>query len=188
MRLAQLVDPKKGIKERQYRRLHCGRGNQSGSFHRFQKLAYTIIESVGSMTYFKLTKLLYLVDLEALGRLGKTVTGEVYLREKEGPWPPKLQEMIEPLEGREIEFFYKGRMPMVEPGPSPRIEIDFKEAELEIIEDVLHRYGQLDNTGIKIAVYRTRPMRYVREQEKLGRSMSNVPVIYKDKAVPELVA
>jgi uracil-DNA glycosylase family 4 len=105
LRLAELVDPRKGIMKRQRKQLH----RRDEPFHDFQRLAYTIVESLGSISYFKLTKLLYLVDLNALERLGETLTGEIYIRQKEGPWPPKLREMIEPLEGREIRFFFRGR-------------------------------------------------------------------------------
>jgi uracil-DNA glycosylase family 4 len=187
LRLARFADAKKGILPSGYGELRDRTGGQGQDFSSFQRLAYTLVESLGRMSYFRLTKLLYLADVSALNTLGRTLTGEIYLRQREGPWPPALRRMIEPLEGREIEFSYRGRTPTVEPGPSPRIEIDFGCKELEVIEQVLDRYGRLDNTGVKMAAYRTRPMRYVREQEKLGRNMLNKPVIYKDRALPELI-
>jgi uracil-DNA glycosylase family 4 len=187
LELANIVDPKEGILEKRLREVGCQRRINQNGFHEFQKLAHIIVQSLGRMTYFKLTKLLYLTDLHALESLGRSLTGEIYLRQQDGPWPPVLREMIEPLEGREIHFSFRGRVPRVEPGPSPRIELDYTNNELEVIVDVLNRYGNLTNAGIKMAAYRTRPMRYVREQEKLGRNMYNLPVIYKDKTALELV-
>ena len=159
-------------------------GNRDEYFHDFQRLVFTIVHSLGPITYFKLTKLLYLVDLSALDRLGRSLTGEMYLREEEGPWPPALPRMIEPLKGREISVSYRGRVPVVGPGPSPRLDIDFGNEDLELIAAVLQRYGRLDNAGIKIAVYRTPPMQYILAQEKRGRNMRNLPVIYKDRVAP----
>jgi uracil-DNA glycosylase family 4 len=159
-------------------------GSRDEYSHDFQRLVFAIVHSLGPVTYFKLTKLLYLVDLNALDRLGRSLTGEIYLRQEEGPWPPALPKMIEPLKGREISVSYRGRVAVVEPGPSPRLDIDFGNEELEVIAAVLQRYGKLDNAGIKIAVYRTPPMRYILTQEKRGRNMRNVPVIYKDTVAP----
>lgn len=186
--LAAVVHPQEGIVDKRYRELCCQAvDNLDESFHRFQRVTHAVVESLGRVTYFKLTKLLYLIDLNALRRLGRTLTGEIYLRQEEGPWPPALRKMIEPLEGREILISFRGRTPMVEPGPSPRIRMEFTSDELEVIEEALRRYGELNNAGIKMAAYRTRPMRFVREQEKQGRDMRNTPVIYKDRALPELV-
>ena len=74
---------------------------------------------------------------------------------------------------------------MREPGPSPRIRIEFDDKALEIIGEVLERYGNMDNKGIKIAVYRTAPMQYILKQEKLGRDMRKVPVLYKNMTALE---
>lgn len=177
--LARTVDPRRGmlqpIREEEQRRYS----------HALQRLAYTIVQSVGPMTYFKLTKLLYLVDLSAIRTLGRSLTGEIYLRQKEGPWPPKLPKMVEALDGREITRSFRRSLPVVAPGPSPRLETDFDMDELEVIAGVIERYGELDNASIKIAVYRTAPMRYILQQEKQGRNMSKVPVIYRDRVAPD---
>jgi hypothetical protein len=50
----------------------------------------------------------------------------------------------------------------------------------------LEKYGALGNAGIKMAVYRTSPMRYLLEREKAGHRVGEVPVIYRNKTAPEL--
>ena len=123
--------------------------------------------------------------MTALTKIGRTLTDEIYLRQQEGPWPPALKKAIPPLEGREVLLSYRGRIPIIESGPSPRIRIEFNDQELEIIGEVLERFGYMDNRGIKVSVYRTPPMRYVLKQEKLGRDMRRVPVLYKNMTAPE---
>ena len=148
-----------------------------------QRLIVMIVQAAGSMTYFKLTKLLYLVDLQALASTGETISGEIYLRAAEGPWPPALRPQLDGLAGREVTFRFRGRTALVEPGPSPRNIEQFDLPRLEVIARVLDRYGNLTNTGMKMAVYRTTPMRYVLDQERLGVNMANKPVIYKDSTI-----
>jgi uracil-DNA glycosylase family 4 len=153
----------------------------------FQRLIYTIVETVGQMSYFKLTKLLYLTDLCALQKLGKTLTREIYIRQEEGPWPPALWESIQPIKERELTVFSRGGKPFVDKGPSPRLCIDHKNDELSVIDSVLDRYGQLSDRDIKTAVYMTQPMRHILRQEKQeGHPLLNKPVIYRDKTAPEI--
>lgn len=152
----------------------------------FQRVMFTVVETIGQVSYFKLTRLLYLIDLRALQELGKALTGEIYLRQKEGPWPPALPKSIKPMEGREIIGFFRRGKPFVKRGPSPRISIDHTNDELSVIDSVLDRYGQLSDRGVMMAVYKTQPMRYILAQEKQGRNMYNEPAIYQNKTAPEM--
>ena len=184
--LSKFVHPKKGITRRELARAFGSRGRFSFSAaSEFQKLVCAIVRSSGKMTYFKLTKLLYLIDLTALTRIGRTLSDEIYLRQEAGPWPPALRNAIPPLEGREVILSSRGQVPSIKPGPSPRIGIEFDDEALDIIGEVLDRFGPMNNTGIKIAVYRTPPMRYILKQEKLGRDMRKVPVLYKNMTAPD---
>lgn len=178
-KLASYIHPKNGI---------LIESNQKEFCHNiFQKLIFTIVETAGSMSYFKLTKLLYLIDLFALRELGKTLTGEIYLRQKDGPWPPVLQKSIESMGEREINAFFRRGKPFVEKGPSPRINIDCAEKELSIIDNVLDRYGQLSDGEIKTSVYMTEPMRHIlRKEKEEGRMLLNKPVIYNGKTAREM--
>jgi uncharacterized phage-associated protein len=151
-----------------------------------QEVAFSILQCLGKITYFKLTKLLYLCDLYALERFGHTLTGEIYLRQQEGPWPPALKKQIPLLDGREIISSYSRNIPMIEIGPSPRFEISLNNETLEIIYEIAKKYGHLSNSKIKSVVYLSRPMRYILEQEKLGRDMRRVPIIYNNKTALEL--
>ncbi len=184
IKLSRLVSPSEGILESNLHEIN--RDGSVGEVSSFQMLITAIVNSLGKITYFKLTKLLYLIDLHALERLGRTLSGEIYIRQKEGPWPPKIFPTIEALGDSEISTHFSGKFPSVMPGPSPQIKWAFINEELEVIEDVLNRYGNLTNAGIKMAAYRTPPMQYIRQQEKLGINMVNKPVIYKNNTAPDL--
>ena len=139
------------------------------------------------MTYFKLTKLLYFVDLLSLRKLGHTVASEIYLRQVEGPWPPKVDKALSAMQGYEVRRFLVGRTPMVAPGPSPRFEVQLDDDILETIAEVYETYGSLTNSGIKTAVYRTDPMRFILQEESKGKDMRNKPVLYKDKTASDFL-
>jgi hypothetical protein len=144
-----------------------------------QQVARALIELGGQMTYFKLTKLLYLVDLFARERLGRMVASRIYLREQEGPWPPKLDKELSAMQGHEVRRFFVRKLPMVAPGPSPRFGVELDDEILAVISDVFERYGSMTNAAIKTAVYQTTPMRLMLKEEKKGKDMRNKPVLYE---------
>ena len=184
--LSKIVDPKNGIKSTKQKTLIQPKSSYSSKRSpEFQKLICAIVHSLGKMSYFKLTKLLYLIDLNALMQIGHTLTSEIYLRQQEGPWPPALKSAIAALKGQEVILSTRGRLPFIEPGPTQNIEIDFDDAKLHIVGDALERFGRMSNADIKTAVYRTAPMRYILKQERLGRDMRKIPVLYKNMTAPD---
>jgi len=184
MQLAKLVHPIKGLLQK-----HPGdRPHQLLDTVERTPLAHlvcAIVESLGRITYFRLTKLLYLADLLALTKLGHTISGEIYLRQPEGPWPPALKDAARALDGYELTCGFQRTAPIVSPGPSPRFQAGLDEDALEIVAEALERYGHLTNAEIKAAAYMTAPMRYLLRQERTGRDMRRVPVIYKNRAAPQ---
>ena len=60
------------------------------------------------------------------------------------------------------------------------------ETQIQQIHEICDRYSTIDDGMIKIAAYRTPPMQYILAQEKNGRQMTKVPVLYKDKTVIEM--
>jgi len=180
--LAKFVNPSKGISREVNKETKSKKIDLSNiSNDAFLQCILAIVKSLGEIPYFKLTKLLYFVDLFALERFGQTITGAVYLRQQEGPWPPMLTEAVKKLDKSEIYFKNNKKNFTVSPGPSPRFDITLGDDQLSIIAEVLEKYGHMNSTSIKVAAYRSRPMRYILEQEKLKRDMRKIPVLYKDK-------
>jgi uracil-DNA glycosylase family 4 len=179
MRLAKIVDPTAGLIERKPARPRKAVLFPIGTTP-LEQVARTILELGGQMTYFKLTKLLYLVDLFAQRKLGHTVASEIYLRQAEGPWPPALNDALTAMNGYEVRRL-SGRVPVVAPGPSPRATVQLDDDILEIVGEVFGKYGGLSNSQIKTTVYGTEPMRCILREENKGKDMRNKPVLYRDR-------
>jgi len=185
MRLAKWVHPIKGLINRKKLQPKV-KDTMSERATSLQQVARAFLELGGRMAYFKLTKLLYLFDLQALRVMGHTFASDIYLRQIDGPWPPNLDNALSTMEGYEIRRFFSRKLPMADIGPSPRKEIQLEDYVLEIIVEVWENYGHFSNSAIKTAVYRTEPMRYILKEENRGKDMRNKPVIYKNKTAPEL--
>lgn len=181
-RLSKFVHPREGIIKKQAAKYF----SQRKLFNEIiptptQQLTTEIINALGKVSYFKLAKLLYLIDLNSINKLGRSVTGEIYLRQEEGPWLPRLNNQVKELDHREILCYFQKRFPIVERGSSPRFNPRFDKDKLDIIFEVINKYGNMSNSEIKSATYLTEPMRYVLKQERQGKDMRNTKLIYKDK-------
>jgi uracil-DNA glycosylase family 4 len=185
MRLAKLIDPNQGLVRSRRPTRHKITRELPDYISPLQNVVCLIVHNLGKVTYFQLTKLLYLLDLMAIQRLGHALTGEIYLRQPEGPWPPAMQKQLPPLDGWELRISFRGRIPVVEPGPCSRFQASVDDQSLALIAEVLNEYGRLSNAQIKTVVYKTDPMRYLLGQERKGRDIRRVPVIYKDKCAPD---
>lgn len=181
MLLAKLVDPVKGLIERK-RSEACPTRLAVERPTTLQRAVRAILEMQGKLTFFKLTKLLYLADLQALRALGRTFAGNVYLRQVDGPWLPHLDKELRPMDGFEVRRFFAHNLPMVAMGPSPRFEPELDDAVLEILTEVVAKYGNLSNSAIKTVVYQTEPMRHVLREERIGKDMRNKPVLSRTGA------
>ena len=59
------------------------------------------------------------------------------------------------------------------------------EEQNNFIYNVINKYRHHSDAAMKIVAYRTDPMRYILEQEMLGRKMLRIPVLYKNTSVIE---
>jgi len=187
IRLSKYVDPKYGLKKKKILKYT----NQKSLFEdfapsRMQNIIFEIITALGKISYFKLTKLLFLIDLLAVKRLGRSLSDAVYLRREEGPWPPDLKDQINKLKNKEIVLSYHGGIPILEPRSSSRFQSNLNKASLDIIYEIIGKYGDLNDSRLKTVIYLTEPMRYILRQEKLGKDMRNKPIIYKNRLVGQL--
>lgn len=184
IKLASFVDPNKGIKEKKnhFEQYKPSR-NKADQFSRFHQLVYLIVSNQKHVNLFKLTKLLYLIELHSLYKKGHMITQGAYLRFQDGPWNPKLNEIIDDMKGWEISIRPNRTAAIYSIGPSPRIDISIEDEYIQIVNDVIEKFGHLTNQQIKTAVYSTSPMKYILRQEKFGRDMRRKPVLYKDKTI-----
>lgn len=185
MLLSKVVHPVKGLVERKKVRAKALSLFPAGA-STMQQVARVLLELGGRMTYFKMTKLMYLIDLFSLEKFGHTVASNIYLRQVEGPWPPDLDKALQAMQGHEVLRSFTRRIPVIACGPSPRFEVQLGDDVLNVISDVFRVYGAMSNAEIKAAVYRTDPMRFILQQENKGKKMLNKVVVYKDKTAREL--
>lgn len=180
IKLSKIVDAKKGIKaKKKVKAIYK-------EFTKFHQLTKVITQHLGKISYFKLGKLMYLVDYKSIETIGCSVTNSIYLRREDGPWSPDLQEMVRHLDKYEILMSYNRKIPFVEPGPVDRFDIQISDEEFKIIYDVIEKYGSMTNANIKTAAYLTKPMKYILYQEKTGKKMTNKPVINRNKYIYQL--
>jgi uracil-DNA glycosylase family 4 len=184
--LSKILNPIQGIKPPKTKKLEANDIQLPIKVSPMQQVAQVLLELAGRMTYFKMTKLMYLIDLFSIERFGHTVASSIYLRQTEGPWPPELNKELDIMQGYEIRRFFIRSIPMVALGPSPRFKIQLNNEIIEIISDAYRKYGSLSNAEIKTAVYRTDPMQFILGEEKKGMNMVNKPVIYNNKTAREL--
>ena len=185
MLLSKRVHPIKGLIKRNNTKAKALRLFPVGA-STMQQVARVLLDLCGQMTYFKMTKLMYFIDLLSIERFGQPVASNIYLRQVEGPWPPDLDKELKAMQNHDVRRFFMRHIPMVAPGPSPRVEVKLGEDILDAISEVFMKYGSMTNAQIKSAVYRTAPMRFILAEESKGKKMLNKPVLYKDKTAPEL--
>jgi len=183
--LSKVVHPVNGLVKRKKSKIKV-RSLFTAGPSIMQQVARVLLELGGRMTYFKMTKLMYLIDLFALEKLGHMVAGNIYLRQVEGPWPPDLDKALQTMQDHEVLRSFARRVPVVGLGPAPRFEVKLNDDILGIVSDVFRVYGSMSNAEIKTAVYRTDPMRFILQEERIGKKMVNKPVLYKNKTAREL--
>jgi uncharacterized phage-associated protein len=159
MALVKVVHPTKGLIVKHSGQLTPELKRKEIELRPIHHLVCTVVQGFGRTTYFKLTKLLYMANFIALERLGRTLTGEIYLRQVDGPWPPALKKTLPTLVGHEIVYDSKRRVPFVAPDPNPRFTPKIGEEAEHILAEVLGKYGHYSNSQIKTAAYPTKPMR-----------------------------
>jgi uracil-DNA glycosylase family 4 len=179
--LSKLVSPQKGLINRKPRVTKSLKPVIT-CLEPIQQTILMILSELGEVSYFKLTKLLYLIDLNAIQKLGKSITGEIYLRQQEGPWSPVLGDNVNALRNQKLI----STKIIVKLNTDVLPELSLEEDSINLIREVTKKYGAMNEFMIKVAAYRSKPMRYILDQEKKGKNMLKVPVIYKDKTVIDL--
>lgn len=184
IRLSHMVNPISGLKKKVLERSE----SKSVRFNdKLGNMILYILKQFDELSFFKLTKLLYLTDLEFLENYETSISGSIYLRMQEGPWIPTLKDTTMELEKEYVCTYFKDRKLYVR---LRNIELDeeqinLSQEEVMVIADICQKFRNHSDANIKIAAYKTKPMKYILQQEKIGRNMTKVPVIYKNSTVIE---
>lgn len=158
----------------------------SDEIDRVKSLIIYFIKKLDNISFFKATKLLYLLDYKSISSFGFSFSGATYLRQVEGPWLPKLKDIVNTLNGNQISLYFLKNKPFIKKLNTDIELLEISTIQKQFLDDFLSEYGKLSDRGLKIAAYRTGPMQYILEKEKKNIKMLNKIVINKDKTILEI--
>lgn len=129
---------------------------------KFQKLVVELLDHVGTVSKFKLTKLIYLTDYEFLKNAGKLLSNSFYLRAYEGPLPMGMDKQLDELRQRGLisnnsKGYLRGK---------GAAEFSLSNEEKSVLKQVLMNHGHKTDEQIKTATYLTKPMKRILRVEK----------------------
>ncbi len=142
-----------------------------------------IVYYLKSLSFFKLTKLLYLIDYNHLVEYNTTISSSIYLRMQEGPWIPYLKNIIQ--ESNNIKTIKEnGKAILIYCSNDTNFNLSHE--EISFINTLLNEMRLFTDSQMKTRVYLTKPMKYILRKEKNGTMMLKTPVLYKNTTVEEL--
>ncbi|MGE5620994.1 MAG: uracil-DNA glycosylase family protein [archaeon] len=177
--LARIVDPIKGMKTKRkivkkYKRIEV-----TSIITKLEETIIVILELLDVASLFKITKLLYLIDLYSIERFGYSLTGSTYIRQQDGPWIPILQKILQKHDKTFINYKNINHIQKIKSIDNHKTEYSFKDNELELIAEIVKKYGKLSHSQIKTKVYLTDPMKSILKRERMGENMLNKPVLHE---------
>lgn len=178
--LSHMIDPKKGVKKKELRT----QAKVTNLSDRLLELVKYVVGFCKDLSFFKLTKLLYLIDYYYLKDHGSSISGAVFLRMQEGPWVPSLRALVSD-NADSFSTYFINKKAYVRARQISNNE-KFSGGEIVFIRSILEKYSNYTDFQLKTAVYLTEPMKYILEQENTGQKMLKVPVLYKDNTVINL--
>jgi uracil-DNA glycosylase family 4 len=181
IKLANKFDPNQGFKTKR-RKISSNQIIENEFYH----LILLVLERYKIISYFKLTKLLYLVDLNYIENKGHAFTNAIYLSQEKGPWPPSLKKMIDYMKEKGLIRSRYLSKTMVLQYKENVVPINIQEEDRYEIYLVIDKYKDKDDYEMRSIVYLTGPMKYILAKEKHGESMLNKPVIYNNKTIVDL--
>jgi len=141
-----------------------------------QRVLYRIIQQLGSVSKFKLAKLLYLLDWQEVKDNGDVLTGSYYIAQANGPLATTLSQALGEMEGYEVTLQFQGNTPTYRVGRSPRQNLVLPSNVAEKVDDVVQQNHSLTDARIKVRTYLTKPMKDIIRRQQRGERVLNHPV------------
>jgi uracil-DNA glycosylase family 4 len=184
IKLSHIIDPIKGIKKYPEGIKKLSNNNEKLD-SRLLDMVILIIKELNTVSLFKLTKLLYLIDYNHYKKYGNSISGSIYLRMQDGPWVPTLRNYTKEYNEKLFKVTFEKKKPILTRISNNYLNRLTDEQKL-YINEIIQIYKYFTEANLKIAAYKTIPMQYILEQERLGRNMSRIPVLYKDLSILEM--
>jgi len=137
----------------------------------FHKLVGFILRELNrEVGAVELAKFLYLIDVDAMKLMGRTITGDEYTRVQRGPLPMHFYSIIEEMSGAEIERYIKPTLLRAKHchrlGKKPRFEFDLLPEEELVARKVIEGAKELKLSELISLAYETEPMRKILKREQ----------------------
>jgi uracil-DNA glycosylase family 4 len=182
--LSHIIDPIKGLKKHPVKKKASSNKNLKLD-SRLLDMVIIIITELKSVSLFKLTKLLYLIDYNYYKEFGSSISGSIYLRMQDGPWLPVLKNITKEYEKKLFKISYDKKKPFLSYVSNSYISGLTDEQKIYTL-NIIQKYADCSDSTLKIATYRTKPMQYILEQEEIGRNMLRIPILYKNASILEM--
>ena len=145
-------------------------------------VAAAILTRFGTLSYFSLHKISYLVEYLYKKKWGVRLTRAYYVRQKDGPYCVDLHPQRLNRAGVGIEIVTNRNGMFVRSSHSglfdEALPIEPADELSQVIDDVFQRYSQLSDARLKTAVYLTAPMRDILRMERQGSNQFNAPISF----------
>lgn len=155
-------------------------------FTKLEQVIVTILSKIESLSFFQLTKILYLIDLKSIELFGNSITGQTYIRQREGPWLPRLKDLIAGMRRQTLGTMGAGPQSRIVLKVGSPIPMATDKRELTLISELVERHGTKTHAEIKRTVYLTAPMKYILRLERSGQSRLNKAVIHGDQTIIDI--
>jgi uracil-DNA glycosylase family 4 len=141
-----------------------------------QRVLFRIVNKLGTVSKFKLTKLLYLLDWQEVKETSNVLTGFYYIYQREGPLATGISDALQEMKGHELSFQFKGNTPTYSISNDIRSNMDLPMDIASKVDILINKCGNLTDAQIKTRAYLTDPMKGILRRQKSGEKMSNHPV------------
>jgi uracil-DNA glycosylase family 4 len=131
-----------------------------------------IVNRLQPVSLFRLHKLLYLAEVESREIWGTPFLNIFFIRQKDGPFAPDVTKAIAHLRHESLGQTQTPEGIAIWSKDRPQIR-HLTPGQMEVLESVVQKFGNLRNRGIKMAAYRHGPMVQVLTTQKSGGSTYN---------------
>ncbi len=174
-RLREVIGDPRQPKEPAWPKPHPFKSPQSPRLPGLTEAVLWLVDRLQPLSLFRLHKLLYLAEVESREVLGGPFLNIYFMRQKDGPFAPDVTKTVgflrvnslgETRTSEGLAFW-----------PRRRSEItQLTDAQRQVLESVVIKFGNLTNRGIKMAAYRRGPMVEMLASQREGRATYNKPL------------
>jgi hypothetical protein len=140
-----------------------------------------IVNRLQPVSLFRLHKLLYLAEVESREILGTPFLNIFFIRQKDGPFAPDVTKAVAYLRYESLGQTQTSEGMTIWSKGRPQIW-NLSSGQMEVLESVVNKFGNLRNRGIKMASYRRGPMAKILVAQKSGNATYNKPLFLSSQS------